>query len=76
MQGVMLTLLIIPNFLEFSSPALSEEVWQGLVDRLPIGDEDAKRRRAIFKSFDTNGNGYLTFTEFLANLFKYRPPCE
>jgi hypothetical protein len=39
--------------------------WKGINDKLPVKNtpEDLKKRKAMFKSFDPNGNGFLSLAE-------------
>ena len=44
----------------------SEEVADKLIAKLPIdrdSAEEKEQRRAMFKEFDPNGNGYLSYSE-------------
>ena len=48
------------------------EVAEKLMAKLPIdreSDEEKEQRKAMFKEFDPNGNGYLSYSE--ASLFLY-----
>jgi hypothetical protein len=50
---------------EIKKLAGDPDVWDALSKRLPTGKtaEDDRKRRALFKSMDTNGNGFLSLAE-------------
>lgn len=44
---------------------ISDIDWQEINNKLPVhkSDEDKEKRKNLFNSFDSNGNGYLSLAE-------------